>query len=64
MFNTIYEDSKEPLIVYTRDEINDLRKKSEELARTRFRTLDESVNVVYHPGMLLAESDSEGASNV
>lgn len=55
MFNTITEDSSNPLIVYTRDELKKLRDISDEAKRTRFRRLDPSINNVYHPDTILED---------
>jgi len=55
MFDTISKDSRNPLVVYTRDELKKLRNISEEAKRTNYRNLDPSMNKVYRPSSILED---------
>jgi hypothetical protein len=61
MFNTKLEDNKNPLGVYTRDEI-ELLKNRTTTARIR-KIIDTNrtpINKVYHPSTLLEENKDNG----
>lgn len=63
MFNTITEDTHNPMIVYTRDELSKLRAISSKMVRSRFRDLDPNINVVYRPGSILEDQRLQPDTN-
>lgn len=55
MFNTITEDTDNPMIVYTRDELSKLKAISDKMVRSKFRGLDPDINTIYRPGYILED---------